>query len=107
MKKIRGRKYEETCGKYENIYGKYKKIGRKYGEVCRTYGEVQEAPSSPLYISCGIWKNSELSPLFRLSDLEDFRTATSIYSVIMLRKSKINEAKRDMKHVNSQFIDSP
>ena len=36
---------------------------RKYEEVCRKYGEVQDGPSSLLYIACGTWKNSELSPI--------------------------------------------
>ena len=55
---------------------------------------------SPLYIACGTWKNSALSLLRRLWELEKFRTLPSMYGLYTLRKPKIMKAKRDMKHVS-------
>ena len=49
VKNMKG--YEEICGKYEKIMKKHVGSSEKY----------RMAPSSPLYIAYGTWKNSELS----------------------------------------------
>ena len=64
------------------------------------WGEVLDGLEISSLYSLWTWKNSELSPLYRLWDLDKFRTLPSMYSLFMLRKPKVNQAKWDMKHVS-------